>query len=191
MASMMRARSSWVVLVAMVLACSPDERDSGIYSSSAATFDDDDEDDEVDESESAEGESTTSEGDTNDDTNETTTSTDEADDDTTSTTSTTTESESEGNGACGNGVIDGGEQCDGSDLGGMSCIDLGYTDGVLACDPTICVYDTSGCTNGGDDNANECNQFCNGCTCPSPECTMCCAQMGKVDTCGGGMCGCF
>lgn len=46
---------------------------------------------------------------------------------------------------CGNGVIEPGEQCDGSDLGGASCIALGYTGGALACSMT-CNLDTSGCT---------------------------------------------
>jgi hypothetical protein len=41
------------------------------------------------------------------------------------------------------------------------------------------------------DGDGTCDQFCNGCACPSDPCTMCCAQAGKVDVCGGGMCGCF
>jgi hypothetical protein len=46
---------------------------------------------------------------------------------------------------CGNGVRDGNEQCDGSDLGGATCASLGYTlDGTLAC-TAGCGYDTSGC----------------------------------------------
>ncbi len=45
---------------------------------------------------------------------------------------------------CGDGFIDAGEQCDGSNLGGQTCTDLGYTQGTLAC-TTSCTYDESGC----------------------------------------------
>ncbi|MBW2701447.1 MAG: hypothetical protein JRF33_11575 [Deltaproteobacteria bacterium] len=34
---------------------------------------------------------------------------------------------------CGNGQVDPGEQCDGSQLGGHSCLSLGLGEGVLAC----------------------------------------------------------
>ncbi|HVH98606.1 MAG TPA: hypothetical protein VM869_07845 [Enhygromyxa sp.] len=89
---------------------------------------------------------------------------------------------------CGNGVIDPGEDCDGGNLGGSSCAAHGFDGGVLGCDAAVCVFDTSGCTS---EPSNECDAFCGGCSCPSFECTMCCAQAGKVDTCGGGSCGCF
>lgn len=73
-------------------------------------------------------------------------------------TDTTTESESESEsdstttttsdtgGDCGNGVIDDGEQCDGGNLNGFTCTELGYAGGTLACDPLVCTYDASGCT---------------------------------------------
>ena len=54
-----------------------------------------------------------------------------------------------GAGECGNGVVDIGEQCDGDDLNGFSCMDLGYDAGDLACDPVTCTYDASGCTTDG------------------------------------------
>ncbi len=72
-----------------------------------------------------------------------------------STSETTTESESsssetttttETGALCGNGVIDEGEQCDGAELGGFSCTDLGYPSGTLACDVATCTYDASGCS---------------------------------------------
>lgn len=45
---------------------------------------------------------------------------------------------------CGNDKIDvAGEQCDGSDLGGETCISLGFRRGALAC--ASCRFDTSGC----------------------------------------------
>ena len=49
---------------------------------------------------------------------------------------------------CGNGVVDLGEQCDGTELGGITCMDLGYNGGELACDPVTCTYDASGCMAG-------------------------------------------
>jgi hypothetical protein len=51
---------------------------------------------------------------------------------------------------CGNGVVDLGEQCDGAQLNGISCNDLGYAGGTLGCDPITCTYDASACTAGGD-----------------------------------------
>jgi hypothetical protein len=50
-------------------------------------------------------------------------------------------------GGCGNGNIDIGEQCDGGNLGGFSCTDLGYSGGTLGCDPVTCTFDASGCIN--------------------------------------------
>jgi len=46
---------------------------------------------------------------------------------------------------CGDDVAGRKEQCDGTDLKGTTCIDLGFTGGDLACDGA-CVFDTSGCT---------------------------------------------
>ncbi len=46
---------------------------------------------------------------------------------------------------CGNGTRDPGEQCDGADLGGETCVSRGFPGGVLACDAD-CEFDTSGCT---------------------------------------------
>jgi hypothetical protein len=46
---------------------------------------------------------------------------------------------------CGNGVREGQEECDGSDLGGYDCVMLGYSGGELGCD-THCMFDASGCT---------------------------------------------
>ena len=46
---------------------------------------------------------------------------------------------------CGNGVIDTGEQCDGSALGGETCVSRGFTSGTLSC-TGLCAFDTTGCT---------------------------------------------
>jgi hypothetical protein len=46
---------------------------------------------------------------------------------------------------CGNGIIEGGEDCEGSDLNGQTCETLGYGPGTLACD-IACSFDTFGCS---------------------------------------------
>jgi hypothetical protein len=46
---------------------------------------------------------------------------------------------------CGNGVVEAGEECDGSDLDGSSCRSLGLPDGELACVEDSCVFDLRGC----------------------------------------------
>jgi len=45
---------------------------------------------------------------------------------------------------CGNGLREGTEQCDGSDLGGETCISRGFTSGTLKC-TAGCMFDTSSC----------------------------------------------
>jgi cysteine-rich repeat protein len=44
---------------------------------------------------------------------------------------------------CGNGVLEFGEQCDGTDLGGKTCTGLGFDSGTLAC--KNCSLDVSSC----------------------------------------------
>jgi hypothetical protein len=46
---------------------------------------------------------------------------------------------------CGNGKLDSGESCEGSNLNGSSCSALGFTGGTLAC-AASCLFDTTGCT---------------------------------------------
>lgn len=48
---------------------------------------------------------------------------------------------------CGNGIVETGESCDGSNLNGQTCVSLGFAGGTLACSGT-CSFDTSGCTSG-------------------------------------------
>ena len=45
---------------------------------------------------------------------------------------------------CGNDMIDGAEECDGADLGGADCTDVGFDAGTLGCNAG-CVYDTFNC----------------------------------------------
>ncbi|MEE8410412.1 MAG: hypothetical protein V3T05_12455 [Myxococcota bacterium] len=47
---------------------------------------------------------------------------------------------------CGNDQIDGTDVCDGSDLAGLGCTDLGYTGGPLTCLADCSGYETGACT---------------------------------------------
>lgn len=58
---------------------------------------------------------------------------------------------------CGDGIINGSEQCDGLALNGQSCTSNGYDEGTLGC-TSACVYDFS-----------DCNDFCGNGTIESPE----------------------
>jgi len=49
------------------------------------------------------------------------------------------------NGFCGNGIIEPGEQCEGLNLGGMSCSAFNFTGGTLSCSQ-LCTFDISQCT---------------------------------------------
>lgn len=60
---------------------------------------------------------------------------------------------------CGNGRVDAGEDCDGTDLDGRSCLAIGFADGILSCDEN-CEYDTSECQtcgNGRIDAGEQCD----------------------------------
>lgn len=48
---------------------------------------------------------------------------------------------------CGNGRIDEGERCDGADLGGWSCQELGFLEGNLGC-TADCIFDVGDCAGG-------------------------------------------
>lgn len=70
----------------------------------------------------------------------------------------------DGNQSCGNGQLDGGEQCDGDNLGGSTCVLLGYAGGALNCNPN-CTLDPSECIPLGPqcgDNMAEGGEQCDG-----------------------------
>jgi cysteine-rich repeat protein len=78
------------------------------------------------------------------------------------TTSTSVSSTSTGTAVCGDGVASPGEACDGSDLGGKSCVDAGFSSpGALACDAS-CALDTTGCTTTCDGAQLEPGEACDG-----------------------------
>jgi hypothetical protein len=65
-------------------------------------------------------------------------------------------------GTCGDDQLSSVEWCDGSDLGGRTCLDLGFLEGNLACDSN-CNYDTSGCRAAiCGDGVAEGNEVCDG-----------------------------
>jgi cysteine-rich repeat protein len=61
---------------------------------------------------------------------------------------------------CGNNEAESGEQCDGTDKNGATCVTLGFSGGTLAC--TSCHFDTSGCTSSCGNNNAEAGEQCDG-----------------------------
>jgi hypothetical protein len=49
---------------------------------------------------------------------------------------------------CGDGVVEGGEECESGVPLADTCETLGFTGGTLICDAASCSYDTSGCSGG-------------------------------------------
>jgi subtilisin-like proprotein convertase family protein len=47
---------------------------------------------------------------------------------------------------CGNGTVEGADQCDGNALGAQTCADQGFTGGALDCG-NDCTFDTAQCSN--------------------------------------------
>ncbi len=116
-----------------------------------------------------------------------------------------------GGAACGNGVIEGSEDCDcgegnvcaEKELGGQGCVGLDdpevpgiLTGGVLLCSPTSCRYDTTNCFYCGDGTVNG-NETCE----PGQPLETSCGELGlglgevscgsdcQVDTSGCNACG--
>lgn len=78
---------------------------------------------------------------------------------------------------CGNGEVQGGEECDGLDLAGASCVTLGYGPGTLSCEPA-CEFDTSLCGAA---------PFCGDFLCSNGEnCSTCSNDCGQCPSGGGG-----
>ncbi len=91
-----------------------------------------------------------------------------------------------GLGVCGNGLLESPEECDGSDLGGATCVSLGYTGGTLACSPD-CTLDTSRCIPrpGSEICDNQIDDDSDGLTdCSDPDCLQ---IPGACPICGNGI----
>ncbi len=103
---------------------------------------------------------------------------------------------------CGNGEMEDGESCDGSDLGGLDCVSRGFVGGALGCTPE-CELDETQCEIGGDcgngvlDGIEECDGAeLGGATCSSeasqPHGDLACTGQCTLDTsdchnCGDGV----
>ncbi|MCL5008790.1 MAG: hypothetical protein M1400_00415, partial [Patescibacteria group bacterium] len=62
---------------------------------------------------------------------------------------------------CGNGVINPGEQCDGSNLNGQTCSSQGYVSGTLSCNSN-CTFNTSACSSSGTQSISASKLSCTG-----------------------------
>ncbi|MBU1240711.1 hypothetical protein KJ865_13445, partial [Myxococcota bacterium] len=74
-----------------------------------------------------------------------------------------------GGGICGNDIINAGEDCEGENLDGATCLTEGYHGGVLACNGS-CGFDYSGCESFGkcgDGVVQEAYEQCDGAQVPS------------------------
>jgi hypothetical protein len=93
---------------------------------------------------------------------------------------------------CGEGNVTADEQCEGLDLQGATCESLGFDEGTLACDPSTCFFDTSGCQTCGDGvkgGSEECDdQDFGGATCDSEGAgqygSLACTADCQIDTSG-------
>ena len=56
---------------------------------------------------------------------------------------------------CGNGVLDSGEECDGTQLNNKTCISFGFQSGTLACSST-CAFDDLNCSSGSSNSTPVC-----------------------------------
>jgi hypothetical protein len=94
---------------------------------------------------------------------------------------------------CGDGTRQTGESCDGEDLGEVSCNELGFEKGTLACTDT-CAFDVTDCTgiaSCGDGTASS-NEECDGEDFKGRSCTdlgftegaLACTEQCTVDTSG-------
>ncbi len=72
---------------------------------------------------------------------------------------------------CGNGSLEGNEECEGGNLQGESCDSLGQGVGTLRCSPTTCTFDTSSCGSCGD-NIAQTSEDCDGTELNGASCEM-------------------
>ena len=83
---------------------------------------------------------------------------------------------------CGNGILEPGELCDGSETGNSTCESQGFAGGTLGCNATCDGFDTSSCSN------QSCTPDCVGLECgPDPVCGQSCGTCAP-GTCQSGSC---
>jgi hypothetical protein len=70
---------------------------------------------------------------------------------------------------CGNGIVEGTEQCDGADLNGQTCVSKGYVKGTLSCSST-CKYVTTKCSMCGNGKIDP-GEWCDGKNLNGQSCT--------------------
>ncbi len=103
------------------------------------------------------------------------------------------------NPSCGNSTWDPGEECDGADLNGATCVSLGFAGGTLAC-LSNCTFDAGACLdavcgNGTKESSEECDTSdFGGQTCASfgfPAGSLACTGSCTIDTsgCSSSVCG--
>ncbi len=125
--------------LAFAAACTDDstgDDDIGDTGTDTDTGDTDSSDTNTDDPDTETDSTDSSESDTAEDTNT---------DDPSDTTDDTTDDATDTGGVCGDQVIEGNEQCEGTDLAGADCVSLGFSGGDLAC-ADDCTYDTGACT---------------------------------------------
>jgi subtilisin-like proprotein convertase family protein len=82
---------------------------------------------------------------------------------------------------CGNGVIEGMEQCDGANLNGATCVSAGFAGGTLGCNMATCTFNTSMCMAAGcGNNILEYGEDCDGQPGCQPMCKLYACPMGQV-----------
>jgi hypothetical protein len=74
---------------------------------------------------------------------------------------------------CGDGVVDPDETCDGTNLGGMDCVAMGWDEGALACEIDCSDFDLSDCRLGGTcgNGLVDVGEQCDGTNLASEDCT--------------------
>ena len=83
-------------------------------------------------------------------------------------------------GRCGDALIQSGfaEECDGANLGGVTCVSLGYTSGELACD-AACGFDVAACVSECGNGQLEVGEICDdGNAVPGDGCDSCVIETG-------------
>ncbi len=91
---------------------------------------------------------------------------------------------------CGDGLVEGVEQCEGTNVGGATCVTAGYASGTVACDAANCKLDATGCSMGTCNGAQlEYGEDCDGQAFCSAQCALfeCPAGQTAFEALGAGL----